>query len=405
MSMTFFKRLFVICTFILLPFTHSVAWSAALTLKDIRVGGKKLTTRIVLDLTKTTQYKVFTLKNPYRVVIDTSEFKTKLEPQITMKARNAVKSIRQGVFRPGVSRTVIELRYPIQIKKVQMLKGSKPRFVIDIKKSSSKKHVQQKTVQSKGWDTLQSISTKKQKARIAEQSKYVKKDGKPLIVIDAGHGGPDPGSIGVGGAYEKHITLAISKALQAELLRTGKYTVHLTRSKDYYIPLRTRYRIAEKKKADFFISIHADKHQKRSTRGMSVYTLSDKSSDREASRLARKENLFDELVGQQAKDEDDIVNILIDISQSGTMNAAALFAKSLVKNAKRAKIRLLRRPHRFAGFAVLKSPHVPSVLIESGYMSNKYDIRNLTSKKWRKQFAIAIRKTLDIYFKNHPIPK
>ena len=382
---------------------QSKSFASDLILKDIRLGSDKGNTRIVLDLTKTTEYKVFTLKNPYRIVIDTSQFSTKLEPQIPIKVKNAVKSIRHGVFRPNVSRTVIELRYPVLIKKAYMLKGKNIRFLVDVARASPKKHTQQKTIQSKGWAVVQKNSEKKQKANIAEQSKFVKKGGKPLIVIDAGHGGPDPGAIGIGGKYEKNITLSIAKILRTELLKTGRYTVYLTRTKDIYVPLRTRYSIAEKKKADFFISIHADKHNKRSTRGMSVYTLSSKSSDREAARLARKENMFDELIGADTKDEDDIVNILIDITQSGTMNTSSIFANALVKSAKKHKIKLLRRPHRFAGFAVLKSPHVASVLIESGYMSNKYDIQNLTNKKWQRRFAVSIRKTLDTHFKNHPI--
>ena len=382
---------------------QSESFASGLILKEIRLGRDKATTRIVLDLTKTTDYKVFTLKNPYRVVIDTSQFSTKLEPKISFKKKNAVRSIRHGTFRPNVSRTVIELRYPVLIKKAHMLTGENPRFLVDVVKTSPKKHAKQKTIQSKGWDTLQTNSKRKQKANIAEQSKSVKKGGKALIVIDPGHGGPDPGCIGIGGIYEKHVTLALSKVLRTELLKTGRYTVHLTRSQDTYIPLRTRYSIAEKKKADFFISIHADKHQKRSTRGMSVYTLSSKSSDREASRLARKENLFDELIGEEVKDEGQIVNILIDITQSGTMNASSMFANALVKIAKKDKIKLLRRTHRFAGFAVLKSPHIASVLIEAGYMSNKHDVKNLINKKWQRQFARSIRKTLDSHFKNHPI--
>ena len=401
--MKLLRNIVIILSMTFISIAQSKSFASGLILKDIRVGDGKETTRIVLDLTKTTEYKVFTLKSPYRVVIDTSQFSTKLEPQIRIKAKNAVKSIRHGVFRPNVSRTVIELRHPISIKKAHILKGKNPRFLIDIVRASPKKHVKQKTIQSKGWGVVQTNSKKKQKANIAEQSKFVKKGGKALIVIDAGHGGPDPGSIGAGGKYEKHITLALAKVLRTELLKNGRYKVHLTRSKDYYIPLRTRYRIAEKKKADFFISIHADSHQKRSTRGMSVYTLSSKSSDREASRLARKENLFDELIGEDTKDEDEIVNILIDITQSGTMNESSMFANALVKSAKNHKIRLLRRAHRFAGFAVLKSPHVASVLIESGYMSNKHDIKNLTSKKWQRRFARSIKKTLDNHFKNHPI--
>ena len=123
----------------------------------------------------------------------------------------------------------------------------------------------------------------------------IKKSGKPLIILDAGHGGPDAGAIGIGGYYEKRVTLAIAQEVYKTLKATGKFNVGLTRSRDIYIPLRTRYRIAEKKTSRFF-HIYSDKHSKSSVRGMSIYTLSNKASDREAAKLARKENAFDEMI-------------------------------------------------------------------------------------------------------------
>ena len=171
------------------------------------------------------------------------------------------------------------------------------KLIIDIKKSSSKQHNSQKKITSKNWNNLEKRSKTAQRKEIEKISQPTAKAGKPLIIIDAGHGGADPGSIGVGGHYEKHITLAISKVLYAELKKSKMFNVGMTRKNDKYIPLRTRYRIAERRQADFFISIHADKHRKSSVRGMSIYTLSDKASDR-GTALARKENSFDEMVGK-----------------------------------------------------------------------------------------------------------
>ncbi len=373
------------------------------TLKNIRIGGGGNNTRVVLDLTNLVEYKIFALSNPYRIVIDTNQFKSKLPAQINNKSSRAVKIIRYGVFKPGVSRTVLQLKYPAEIKKISTLKGKKPRLVIDLVKTSKKNYARQKTITSKKWGAIEKVSNKRQQDFIKSSLKPLTKKGKILIVIDAGHGGPDPGAVGLGGLFEKNVTLEIAKQLKKTLLKTGKFAVFLTRDKDFYVPLRTRYNIAESKNADFFISIHADKHPRKSVRGLSVYTLSEKSSDREAARLARKENLSDIIAGAKAPKENQIVNILIDISQAGTMNSSALLAEQLVKSAKMTKIELLRKPHRFAGFAVLKSPKVPSILVESGYMSNALDVKNLKDPKWHKKIAKAITNALILYFKKNPV--
>lgn len=376
-----------------------------IVLKDIKTGSNKTTTRIVLELNQKVEYNIFNLKNPYRLVIDTSDFKSLISAEKIKNNKGAIRTIRTGTFSPKVSRTVIDLKFPIKIKSVRQKKvGKSTQLIIDISKSSIKSHTSQKKITSKYWNALEKKSNAIRKKEIEQLSKPIKKAGKPLIIIDAGHGGPDSGSIGVGGYYEKHITLSIAKKVYKVLKASGKFNVGLTRNRDIYIPLRTRYRIAEKRNADFFISIHADKHRKSFIRGMSIYTLSNKSSDREAAKLARKENAFDEMVSDNnIKDENSIKSILIDLTQTDVMNSASSYANSLIKIAKKNKIKLLRRPHRFAGFAVLKSPSIPSILIETGYMSNKHDIKNLKSDKWKTRFAESVKKALIIHFRNNPI--
>ena len=189
---------------------------------------------------------------------------------------------------------------------------------------------------------------------------------KAIIVLDAGHGGIDSGATSRGGTREKHVVLAFAKRLQKKLNATGKFTVYLTRKGDYFIKLRDRVKISRKYKADLFISLHADSVASRasSARGASIYTLSDKSSDKEAAALARKENRSDILAGVQFKNESKVVaSILIDLAQRDSKTKSVNFANIAVKQM-RGNVIVRKRPVKFAGFRVLKAPDVPSVLIE-----------------------------------------
>lgn len=223
---------------------------------------------------------------------------------------------------------------------------------------------------------------------------------KPLVVIDPGHGGIDPGAIG-NGTMEKNITLAVAKALKKELEATGRFRAVLTRDNDVYLPLRDRFRVARENGAELFISLHADAHANSKTRGASVYTLSEKASDSEAAALAAKENKSDVIAGVDLTNESKVVSgILIDLAQRETINLSARFAKVLV-NALKKDTLMLGNSHRFAGFAVLKAPDVPSVLLEMGYISSDEDQQLLTSKKHQKKLAKAITAAITSFFDWH----
>ena len=218
-----------------------------------------------------------------------------------------------------------------------------------------------------------------------------------MIVVDAGHGGVDPGASGRK-AREKQVTLTFSKELVRQLRNTGKYEVYLTRSRDIYIPLRQRVNIARKHQADLFISIHADAIKRKNVRGMSIYTLSETASDKEAAALARKENRSDIIVGIDFDDQPpEVADILIDLAQRETKNLSVKFANLVVKNA-RGTTRLLERTHRFAGFRVLKAPDVPSVLIELGFLTNRSDEKQLLSSSWRRKIAKSLVKSVNGFF-------
>lgn len=230
------------------------------------------------------------------------------------------------------------------------------------------------------------------------EPKPAKGDGRPVVVIDPGHGGVDPGAIGVSGIYEKNITLATARELKKLLESTGRYKVHLTRDRDVFIRLRDRVAIARQHDADLFISLHADAVKSPKIRGLSVYTLSQNSSDAEAQALADKENKADLIAGIDLSHESlDVANILIDLAQRETMNRSAVFAGALVTHVGR-DAPLLGNTHRFAGFAVLKAPDVPSVLIELGYLSHPVEERELRKPAYRSKLAKAIVRSVDGYF-------
>ena len=224
-------------------------------------------------------------------------------------------------------------------------------------------------------------------------------DGRYVVVVDAGHGGVDPGTISAGGPYEKTVTLRAAKALKKELEATGRYRVVLTRDRDIFIPLRTRVAMGRQAAGDLFISLHADSIGNRKIRGATVYTLSETSSDKEADALARKENKADVIAGVDLEGESaELTQILIDLMQRETMNYSAEFANILIPEMG-ASIVMRTNSHRFAGFRVLKAPDVPSVLVEMGYLSNAEDTKFLMSKRGINLIAKAITKAVDRYFK------
>lgn len=222
---------------------------------------------------------------------------------------------------------------------------------------------------------------------------------KPIIVIDAGHGGKDPGAVSPGGIREKDITLPLAKMVAQTLNQSGLYDARLTRTTDVYIKLHNRVKIARTADADLFISIHADSVRNHKTRGASIYTLSDKASDAQTARLAARENRSDLIAGVDLGVEDeDVTMILLDLSMRDTMNRSKYLANTIVDNFGPSGVPTLQGPHRYAGFAVLKAPDVPSVLIETGFVSNESEARKLKTPAFQKQIASAVLKSLNHYF-------
>jgi len=221
----------------------------------------------------------------------------------------------------------------------------------------------------------------------------------PLVVIDAGHGGHDPGAISPhSGNREKDITLALARAIRADLLASGRVRVALTRADDRYLVLEERFGIARRLKADLFISVHADAAENESASGASVYTLSEVASDREAARLAARENKANIINGVDlGAHSGDVSSILLDLTQRETMNVASDFARLLQREASEA-VKFRTHAHRFASLIVLKAPDVPSVLFETGFISNKADAEFLASSAGQKKVARGVRDAVQIHF-------
>ncbi len=223
-------------------------------------------------------------------------------------------------------------------------------------------------------------------------------DTRPLVVIDAGHGGVDPGAIGPNGLREKDVTLKVAKAIRDELLASGRVRVALTREDDRYLILRERYGVARRLKGDLFISIHCDSTGSEDATGATAYTLSEVASDKEAARLAARENKADVISGVNLGEAPaDVSSILIDLTQRETMNASATFARLLGREAK-PLMPLKANFHRMASLMVLKAPDMPSILFETGYISNPQDAAFLDSAEGRHRIAESVTRAVEVHF-------
>ncbi len=360
---------------------------------NVRLGDHPDRTRFVIEMSDPTNLRIFSLVNPNRVVLDLPDVLWRIPggPQRPTGA-GAVKSYRYGQFRPGNARFVIDLNTPVNAAEPMVLPPSDGygyRVVIDLFPTT-----QAAFEQKAGWPADLRAKAAPQIAAIPTTPKGPKK----VIVIDAGHGGLDSGTTGVDGTQEKDVVLAVAKKLSKQLTRRG-YTIFLTRDTDIFIPLYSRAPIARSHRADLFISLHADSNPNASVAGASVYTLSERGSDREAAALAQKENQSDIIAGVDLSgDNSSVASILIDLAQRDTMNRSSRFAETAIGQLAGATDILPRAPHRSAAFVVLKAPDVPAVLIELGYLSNAQDCARMGTETWRNGVAAAIGDAVDRHF-------
>ncbi|MBT7482518.1 MAG: AMIN domain-containing protein [Nitrosomonadales bacterium] len=374
--------------FILLLFISFNSFSAN-EVKATRLWPAPDYTRITIESTSKINNDQMMLQNPERIVIDLKgismnkalkNLATKVKPNDPN-----ILNIRVGQFTPKVSRIVIDLKNSARVKIFSLppVKSYQDRLVIDVYPAEK--------------DDLTNLLNKIETKKIVEKQKVplikekAKKKKQVVVAIDAGHGGEDPGAIGKKGTKEKKIVLQIAKKLKGLINADPTMKAYLVRDSDYFIPLKKRVSKARKVKADIFVSIHADAFRKRNVSGSSVFALSERGATSAFAKfIANKENEADLIGGVSIDDKDPVLaKTLLDLSQSATINDSLKLANYVLKEIK--KVNNLHKQHpEQAGFAVLKAPDIPSILVETAFLSNPREERQLRSSKFQKKLAKAI---------------
>ena len=348
-------------------------------LKDIRISSSNDESRIVIDLHEKSSSNIFSLENPDRLVIDLKNTKLKKGFKLSTYPRESIRNIRFSEGNGSQLRLVIDLSSTFKYSYFNLPKGTlyDHRLVVDLKSNDSP--IKNNSVQHS----------------VAER--------KVVVVIDPGHGGKDPGAIGPSKIYESNVVLAISLRLAEYINRTTDMKAVLTRDDDTFIVLRDRMKMGRESKADLFLSIHADALDNPRVKGASVYTLSLKGASDEAARVfAERENAYSSISEVAISNMDkDAVSLLTDLSQNFSMKASKEAAGIILNEL--SKVGSIRKKKvQEAGFAVLKSPDVPSVLIETTYISNPNEEARLNSRSYQDKLARAIFEGTRQYFFINP---
>jgi N-acetylmuramoyl-L-alanine amidase len=352
-----------------------------------RITGDDGRTRFEADISATVGFSVYALAEPYRVVIDLPQVSFELPPGAGEAGQGLIRAFRYGPVGEGRTRIVLDTAGPALIEgaSIGFPQAGKPaRLTVDLVKTGAEAFAA-KLASAKPDDS-------------AGQPAAPRRDGRKLVVIDPGHGGIDPGAIGVRKTREKDVVLAFGLKLRDMLRDAGNVDVVMTRSDDRFLSLKDRVRIARENEADLFIAIHADTVRGPEARGATIYTLSEKASDAEAEALAHKENRADIIAGIDLETEsEEVTDILIELAQRESKVHSMVFAKKAVAEMKPVT-KFTGKPMRSAGFVVLKAPDVPSVLLELGYLSSRQDEEQLTSPAWQEKTATALARAIEKYF-------
>jgi N-acetylmuramoyl-L-alanine amidase len=364
---------------------------------DARIVGDENRTRFVADLTDAAEANVFTLADPYRVVVDMSEVGFRLPEDAGIEGRGLFGAFRFGLISAGKSRIVIDVSAPVRVDRsfvVAPAEGQPARLVVDVVPTTREAFLETNRLYRESLEV--EGAAKRDRALIAPDE-YT--NHRPIVVLDPGHGGIDTGAKGRLGTIEKNVTLAFANVLATKLEESGRYNVLFTRTDDSFVSLGDRVALARQHKADLFVSIHANSFRGRTIRGAIIYTVSDGVSDKMAAEIAESENQADVLAGIDIaeEDSDEVMDILLDLTRRETRNFGTVFARNLVKELKTAT-KMFKVPHQQAGFKVLEAPDVPSAMIELGFLSNAEDEKLLVSNDWRDTTADSVLGAIDSFF-------
>jgi N-acetylmuramoyl-L-alanine amidase len=368
------------CAFGLLLATGLLRPAQAVDVRNVRLWAGPDNTRVAVDLSGNAQHSLLVLHNPERVVLDVSGARLAKGARIPRAGGGAVKQVRTSHSPSGNLRIVLDLARPIQAKSFLTTPNAHYgyRLFVDLGGAA---HVDRPI-----------------------KVKHAPADARDLIIaIDAGHGGEDPGAIGKNGTREKDVVLAIARELALKVNAEAGMKAVLTRNGDYFVPLRDRMRRARAQQADLFVSIHADSIRDRSIDGSSVYILSQRGATDEASRwLAERENASDLIGGVSLDDKDDVLaSVLLDLSQSASLSASQVAAERVLHRLTQAG-EVRKHEVQQARFMVLKSPDIPSMLVETAYISNPQEEQRLRMRAHQARLAAAIHQGVHDYFYANP---
>ncbi|HWU61980.1 MAG TPA: N-acetylmuramoyl-L-alanine amidase [Ensifer sp.] len=381
---------------VFLSFINSPAAATELNAKAARIAGDEARTRIVIDFDVKPDFTVHYLEGPNRIVVDIAGSVNFTFPPEQLEARGIYERIRFGAMSAGRTRLVLTSKLPAGLDVAEARKndeGDGWRLVLDGTIVTPDQYAAMK--KQSNWGNTESTAPV---APLAPQQPP-SPDNVFTVAIDAGHGGIDTGAITSGKhpVYEKNITLDFATALAKELNTRPGIKAFLTRDTDVFLSLGERVQIARSRGANLFISLHADTLREKSIRGATVYTISDRASDKLADELAKRENTSDEVAGVEVKKEPSEVNdILIDLTRRETQAFSISLANSIVHSFE-GEIGLINNPHRSAGFRVLTAPDVPSVLLELGFLSNSEDVKQLQKPEFRDKLVTLIADAVKRY--------
>lgn len=369
-------------------------------------------TTFELTISKGLTAQVYTLANPYRVVLDLPEMTFRLDAAVGKKGRGVVSAFRYGLFAQKKARVVLDTTGPVGIASAGMtripgsnaLKLAVVLVPMDAAAFGSGTGATLADASSSDIGSDPGPSVGPELAPPESADRKHRGNAKPVIVIDPGHGGIDPGALGANNVAEKSVVLAVALQLKSALLKTRRYDVKMTRTDDVFVSLERRLRFSAENDADLFISLHANSIEEKSladsVRGATIYTLSDRASDEQARIMADKENASDLIAGVGSGSNDggeEVKNILIDLLKRETSNFSADFSHVLARKLGKA-ITMSRIPRKSAAFKVLKQAHAPSVLVELGYMSNSTQEQEMMTGDWQSKVAAAIATAVQSYF-------
>ena len=359
---------------------------------EIQVESNRET--LMLTLPGTLQARVFTLDHPDRLVVDIPLMPKRQKIALPAGYTGMIGAVRQGQFDASTTRIVFELAAPPGAIGTRSSSATGQETQLQISLNTAGNAAAAPAAAAPAAAAVPALAPAPVKA-----PKEKSRDARPVIVIDAGHGGVDPGALGAGGVHEKDIVFAYAQALKQALLATGRYRVVMTRDDDRFIMLRERVVLARRAGGQLFISLHADSAPDGEARGLSVYTLSETASDKQAAALAERENRVDVVYGMDLSDKSqDVAGILLSLAQRDTVSKSASLAELFMHALASQGVALLQNTHRFAGFAVLKSPDIPSVLVELGFVTHPREVRLLQSAAYRARIIKGLVAGADDYF-------